>query len=531
MSSRRPLAVYSAKRRQRSISNPHTRPSSSPVKQLDLHDGDLSIAEMSRRMMKKSRASLKRSSLGLDGSGSRSAGASPIDPPLDNTRPTKKSRTVGAGPGPRKPLETIVEPNRNRSIVPTECGTMDMDLTGVAEIKTPAPREVPVPNDAHICEESDFLSPLPTPHHARCVIAHGNSSNQLKENKTKAPASSKNNIMLLSPAPQSLASPFHSRPATPNSSRSRIAAKKASANKTLNRTRSVGTDLRRRATMRSYSRAVSPASDASGPALQRHPSLPTSQSLKRQEQDWLVRAQPDQTQTRKSPAKIAEPAVPFVRESSFFKNTPQACSTPGPTAKTFRFPQPTPKLPADVNATPRLPLLFKTKNKAANSNNLSLLDGPTPRARPAHEGPSLAFLTGEDSLFSGSDVLDPSRDSSDVNQVATQALQDAPVQKTRRRMTVHLSQDSIFSSALDFSTSVTVKQPSASSRPPDVSTLSDNTLTEAAVESATIVPAALASPTSSDGDELRDMFSILGLDGLSSLFHRCFLFGTRALTW
>ncbi|KAH8111047.1 hypothetical protein DFH11DRAFT_1690532 [Phellopilus nigrolimitatus] len=407
MSSRRPpLAVYSARRRQRSFSNPHTRPvpSSSPLKQLGEQDADLSVEEMSRRMMKRSRSSLKRSHSGPDSAKAASVGTSPVDPrdPHEEARPIKKPRM-----STRTPLKTIVEPGHNNQDMLVDEGTVDMDLTStVAQLKTPVPREDAAQakqDEAAGNEESDFLSPLPTSHSA-------------KQNKSQKPAAVGAN-MPMSPAPNDLASPFHSRP---------------NHNKKLNRTRSVGTDLRRRATMRSFSRAVSPTSDVSSPAIHRHPSLPNSHtSQKKENQDWFVPAQLKQAAGHKSHTKHPEPSVPFVRESSFFNAVPDACSTPVPKNRTsvLNAPPPTPGPARNIDATPRLPLSLR-----------------------------------------------------------------------------NISQDSIFSSDLDFSASVTVKQTVQTGLP----AIPAESLTLAPPSSPAAAP--ILSPSSSDGDELRDMFSILGLD-------------------
>lgn len=541
MSSRRPLAIYSAKRRQRSISNPHYRPvgPSSPLKQLGSQDADLSVAEMSRRMMKRSRSGLSRS-------GSASTGASPNDPNdegdgrVRDVRPAKKSR-VGCeledAKAMRVPLQTILEPGSN---IPADDSGMsvDMDLTSVLQLKTPTPREdtAPMlPGATHIPtrdrEAPDFLSPLPSNHSSKRILAHRASSIQLKENRPRisgairsASASNTGNG-LLSPAPLSLASPFNSRPGSP--SRKRLASRRSSkkgTGKTLNRTRSVGTDLRRKATMRSYSRAVSP--DSTGATLNRHPSHPTSLASRKDKEEWFISPRLKQPGLNTSPStrpQTPTSQVPYGRETSFFSASPQACSTPVPRNRaTVLDVPPTPGF-LDPDATPRLPLTFQSSAALSfgkkNGDSDSILDGPTPRARPFRTSSALgSLLNAEDSLFPDSDVHDPPRLHDEPNQNPEST---APIDKARRRMTIHLSQDSIFSSAMDLSVSMTAKRPLTSApsqvgQPsvPAIASTRNSSDPELPVPPSS--PAMPVSPASSEGDELRDMFSILGLDGMSS---------------
>lgn len=541
MSSRRPLAIYSAKRRQRSISNPHYRPvgPSSPLKQLESQDADLSVVEMSRRMMKRSRSGLSRS-------GSASTGASPNDPydegdgRVRDNRPAKKSR-VGCeledAKATRVPLQTILEPGSN--IPADDTGmSVDMDLTSVLQLKTPTPREdtAPMlPGATHIptrdSEAPDFLSPLPSNHSSKRILAHRASSIQLKENRPRisgairsASASNTGNG-LLSPAPLSLASPFNSRPGSP--SRKRLASRRSSkkgTGKTLNRTRSVGTDLRRKATMRSYSRAVSP--DSTGATLNRHPSHPTSLASRKDKEEWFISPRLKQPGLNTSPStrpQTPTSQVPYGRETSFFSASPQACSTPVPRNRaTVLDVPPTPGF-LDPDATPRLPLTFQSSAALSfdkkNGDSDSILDGPTPRARPFRTSSALgSLLNAEDSLFPDSDVHDPPRLHDEPNQNPEST---APIDKARRRMTIHLSQDSIFSSAMDLSVSMTAKRPLTSApsqvgQPsvPAIASTRNSSDPELPVPPSS--PAMPVSPASSEGDELRDMFSILGLDGMSS---------------
>ncbi|KAI5124271.1 hypothetical protein M0805_005120 [Coniferiporia weirii] len=508
-SRRPPLAVYSAKRRQRSISNPHPRPvpSSSPLKQLGEQDADLTVGEMSRRMMKRSRSSLKRSHSGPDPTKAASAGASPEErSALEGVRPAKKART-----STRTPLATISGPGfSNQNALVDEDGTVDMDLTSMAQLKTPVAREGPVQvksNDATVNEEPDFLSPLPTSRTAKRVIAHRSNSNLRENRPTKAPANS--NDIIMSSAPDDLASPFHSRPVSPNSSQ--LTVKKA-FNKKLNRTCSVGTDLRRRATMRSFSRAVSPASNVSSPGFHRRPSLPNSQNnQKKENQDWLVPAQLKRPTGQKAPRRLMDPNTPFVREGSFFRTVPEACSTPITTTSRFfaRAHLPISETIGDTDATPRLPLTLRQAAALPNSHVVSMIDESTPRARPMQDAATLTCPRTEDSLFPTS--LSPSFDPAESISQAAPFRKATQHRKERGRVEAHLSEDSIFSSSLDFSLSTTIKQSTG-----PVITASDaagrafpDPLLTAPPSSPTV---ASTSSVSSDGDELRDMFSILGLD-------------------
>lgn len=544
MSSRRPLAIYSAKRRQRSISNPHYRPvgPSSPLKQLGSQDADLSVAEMSRRMMKRSRSGLSRS-------GSASTGASPNDPNdegdgrVRDVRPAKKSR-VGCeledAKAMRVPLQTILEPGSN---IPADDSGMsvDMDLTSVLQLKTPTPREdtAPMlPGATHIPtrdrEAPDFLSPLPSNHSSKRILAHRASSTQLKENRMRisgairSASASNAGSGLLSAAPLSLASPFNSRPGSP--SRKRLASRRSSkkgTGKTLNRTRSVGTDLRRKATMRSYSRAVSP--DSTGATLNRHPSHPTSLASRKDKEEWFISPRLKQPGLNTSPStrpQTPTSQVPYGRETSFFSASPQACSTPVPRNRaTVLDVPPTPGF-LDPDATPRLPLTFQSAAVLSfdNKKDDSILDGPTPRAHPLRRSAALdSLLNAEDSLFPDSDIHDAPRLPNE--QLDEQPKSTAPIDKARRRMTIHLSQDSIFSSAMDLSVSMTGKRPLMSapsqvgqSSVPAAASTGNSSDPELPVPPSS--PAMPVSPASSEGDELRDMFSILGLDGMSTYGYR-----------
>lgn len=490
------LAVYSAKRRKRSISNPHPQaiPPSSPLKTLDSEaDGDLSIAEMSRRMLKRSRSSLKRALPCSERTKAFSVGTSPADGPLEGARPAKKTRT-----SVRPPLATIAEPAQTEQNMTTDMNANAyMDLTDIAQVKTPAPQAntlAPTAADsADKGEGTDFLSPLPTYHNAKRVIAHRRSSQSLKENQPSNKKSTTPSDMDVD-----LASPFHSRPTSPKSSRSLIKNMK-----TLNRTRSVGTDLRRRATMRSFSRAQSPTSNTSTPAS-RHPSLPGSQSKSKEKQEWFVPAQLKKPVNKKMHRSNTDTEMPFVRESSFFDGVPVACSTPIAKNRVL-MPPPTPG-PADLEATPRLPLFLRNRSNTPTRTDLPLLDEPTPRAQPGLNT-LLSASTHDGSLFS--DVIQ-TKASENIPPVS---MKDGEQQGPR--MAIHLSKDSIFSSALDFSATYAPRENNDSTTD---SSASGKLLSDSVIFAPPTSPTASpASRTSSDGDELRDMFSIMGLDGLCSL--------------
>lgn len=502
MSSKRPvgaLALYSAKRRKRSISNPHPQllqPSLSP-KNLNEEDKDdeLSVTEMSRRMLKRSR-NLKNNIPGSERGKSSSLGASPVDQSLENTRPVKKSRS-----SVRTPLATIQEPSLNgQDIINFATDTADMDLTEVAQVKTPAPLDGTNPKPAadhpDEDEETDFLSPLPTIHNAKRVIAHRRSSQSLKENK------SGNTLLGASEMDVDLASPFHSRPGSPDKKSSLLRP-----SKTLGRTRSVGTDLRRRATMRSHSRAQSPSSGSCTPATRHHPSLPGSQSKsKKENQDWFVPAQlkkPHSVQKQRS--SETELDIPFIRESSFFNGVPEACSTPVPQRRKL-IPPPTPGT-GDVDATPRLPLFLRNRPHVPNTGALTPLDEPTPRAQPLLNNALSASAFG-DSIFS--DDMPLTLSSSNIHPSPVKNTKVKTYQ-TNKQENSHYSKDSIFSSSLDNSASRTVK--GVFDRPVSLEHSELQTIDPKLLAPPVSPTASPTSQSSSDGDVLRDMFSIMGLDG------------------
>lgn len=502
MSSRRPLTTYSSKRRKRSISNPVPCPlqSSSPLKQAR-PDEYMSLADGALRMLKRKRGILRHSNSGSNSAKCASADASPRDTdPIDlkpiHPRPSKRCKLSA-----RVPLSTISEAGNNiQSPQNLEDGTADMDMTSVLGPKTP-PRDNRIakePADAIMKEESDFLSPLPTSRTAKRVLAHRISSTQLKENKCVSVISDNTN-MLLSPSQNDLASPFNSRPTSPNSS-AKLPPKSIRSSRRINRTRSVGTDLRRKATMRSFSRAASPSSNTSTPITNRHPSLPNSQTSKNENHDWFVPAQLNRNTTGKLKNELNVDLDGLF--TSFFGASPNACSTPVPKRSDSDSPTKpplTPKTRLDRDATPR----FSVYNPVSlRDGPVISLDEPTPRAFPARRRATLTISRDADSLFTGNELSDQNCSQSTIKQ------------KPARRMTMHLSQDSIFSSALDFSVTMTSEKPIGLVNavvPPSEELPEGSTLAPPAS------PIAGTSPSSSQGDELRDMFNTLGLDGLSFL--------------
>ena len=277
--------------------------------------------------------------------------------------------------------------------------------------------------------------------------------------------------------------------------------------------------------MRSYSRAASPApNETSGNTLNRHPSHPTSLASRKDQQDWFVSPRLKQPGLVVSP--LERPRTPpsqvsYAREASFFNNSPQACSTPLPRNRTTLLDiPPTPGFATDLDATPRLPLTLASAALTLDENeDCSRLDGPTPRARPLRMGLTLDSLLGtEDSLFPDSYIHDRPL----ISEGLAKPLEPvASPGNTRRRMTIHLPEDSIFSSAIDLSVSVTAKQvPTSAVEKVGASSGASANEQESSSDPPVPVPPSSptlpASPVSSDGDELRDMFSILGLDGMHS---------------
>lgn len=422
MSSSRPFPknIYSSKRRQRSISNPHGRPpqSSSPLKVLSTEDEDITVTEMSLRMKKRSRSGMKRLLTGGgDAPKAASVGTSPAE--RADARPNKKSKIQ------RTPLAELDRRDSNIQSAFLEDRTQDMDLTNCAEIKTPAAREaVPKPpklkapaddlDASEKDEESDFLSPLPFSKFAKRVIAH-RSSSSLREASQKS-----------SGLAGSLASPFNSRPGSPGHLNL-----KAIRDKTINRTRSVQNDLRRRAALRSFSRAESPSSNASSPGIQK-----SSES-------WSVPDHIKQSISQKTPRRPSATGV-LPNSDTSFSFSPIACSTPIKNQNSR----------LDINATPRFPsfdLSFHSEDDMA-------LDDPTPRASAISE----SLLAQKPDM-----ILFPN---------VQERISSAETNKSRSSRRVLVSE------------SLTIAPP--------VSPTSG-----------------MVSPMTSDGDELRDMFSILGLDG------------------
>lgn len=484
---RTPSNTYTSRRRQRSASNPypHLIPSSSPIKQLNQDDEDLSVGEMSRRMQKRSRVSMKRSIPGSALVKSASVGTSPLDGIHDEAPPSKKKRT-----GTREPLATLKAPGSNTQEATTDNDEiLDMDITSIAQLKTPVPREniiEPGKPDTVADEEADSLSPLPTSLKAKRVIAHRSNSN-LKENSNRNMIAKGGNPLATSLL-DDLDSPFHSRPGSPNTSRPPLSK---SWNKSLNRTRSVGTDLRRRATLRSHSRAVSPASNTSSPGTRRHPSQPTSRmNLRQENKAWLVPAQFKPGIGQKTPRRPSDAAIPFIRESSFFESTPDACSTPLNKQNGSRLTG----CYIDIDATPRLPLTLRPTTPV-NKQDFCGIDDPTPRASIVN-GPS---IYSKDSLISS---VHSEKDANDGHSHSTKVASE----RMRRRVAVHYSQDSIFSSALDFSMTA------PNLLLPDVLTPPKNADVTVAPPSSPAPVSRKTSPASL-GDDLRDMFSTLGLNG------------------
>ena len=431
-----PLTIYSSKRRQRSISNPHGRPnlSSSPLKVLSTEDEDITITEMSQRMRKRSRANMKRMPSG-DARKAASVGTSPTER-LDDARPVKRSKVQAH----RTPLAELERTDNNAQTMLLGDDTQDMGLTSIAEMKTPAVSEVPTKppklkapasdlDASEKDEESDFLSPLPTTKFAKRVTAH-RSSSSLKEASRKS-------------ASGSLASPFNSRPGSPG----RLNMKE-NRNKRINRTRSVGTDLRRRAALRSLSRAESPSSNASSPGIQK-PS---------EEQAWSVPAHVKHSISQKTPRRPSETSVLPASETSFFDSAPIACSTPI-SKSTANLPQ-----RRDIDATPKIPAL--NFEAFSDFHDSMILDDPTPRA-PIN-----------------TDSLLPS-------QTIPRAF------TTVQERILSFESNSTDTSAKHTSGKTVTLSGSPTMAPPCSPT---NGL-------------GLVSPMSSDGDELHDMFSILGLDG------------------
>lgn len=333
-------------------------------------------------------------------------------------------------------------------------------------VKTPIARNPPLePETIKPIRDSESLSPLPSAAHSRRILKTRASSKYLKEN-----VGSGQSHGLLSA--NSLASPFHSQHTTPATSprptteggSSRPASKSTYRSKLgTGRTRSAGSAVRRHSANRSGPNSPSISSN-----IHRRPS--ESNLHHKSKQNWLVSVEPDEVLRKKAAYRPTRLNQSFSREGSFFDSTPLACSTPlHPSQKKLTFDTPS-----------RSPF-----------GETSVGDEMTPRVS------TLSFAN--DSIFV------PQQDTGRLRIVG-------------RRTTVHLPEDSIFSSALDFSTflpdqnstvglSNRTRLGASAARTKEFSTCS----TIAPPTS----PVGSVSPASSDGgDELRDMFSILGLDGV-----------------
>lgn len=355
------------------------------------------------------------------------------------------------------------------------------DEMDISMIKTPVARHPPTePDTVKPPRESGSLSPLPSASHSKRILKTRASSKYLKENTGSGQAGG-----LLSA--NSLASPFHSQHTTPATSPrpSKVHGDSHTAHKNPNRsklgagrTRSAGSAIRRHSANRS-----GPSSPSITSGIHRRPS---ESNLHKSKQNWLVPVQPDEVLRNKVAYKPTRLNQSFGREGSFFEGTPLACSTPMHTSQKQR----------SSDATFRLP--FNKSELIASAK----ADDSTPRAS----------IFSRESIFS--------------DHSASSHPPVDPRRNAGRRTTVHMPEDSIFSTALDFSTflqdpPLPLKAARAANAVYD--TIASHTKKEArnvASDKLSVTMAPPASPvsststTSSDGgDELRDMFSILGLDG------------------
>ncbi|OBZ73884.1 hypothetical protein A0H81_05932 [Grifola frondosa] len=377
-----------------------TASGSSPLQTLSSDAEDISLAEMSRRMTKRSRQTAV------------SASVSRLDEPISDGRddpPQKKLR-----PSPDSESEVSAAPTGNiLDIFPLRAKMMQyctpqitlrsdssmLPSSGALNKAKPSPAM------------SDQLSPLPVTK----VMPYRTSSRNLKENDVRLGS-------------RKLASPFHSRPASRSPSPKATAKQKRPP---LHRTLSVALNQKHhdlnidsnQAASLSAAQSVSMSRNIkmAAPGHNRTASIPTISSSLHQisSEAWLV---PPKALTRSptpTQADVDADVVPFQSEghSSFFLGAPRQVSTPPPRRRRATTGAWNVRPPPD-----------------ASDSESDWSDVPQARSRWQYD----------------SDV-----DMSESSCPNSPSDGHKPQARRRRRTIVHLSSDSIFSSALDFSASVT----------------------------------------------------------------------------
>ena len=449
---RRPLNIYSSSSRKRarsSSSQPRSR-ASSPQ---DATHEDITVTEMSRRMLKRSLSGVKNSSLGRK---------EDVGEPFSKKRKhTSRSRIpLAEVPQQRGLLEHL-------SYIP----------------KTPPP-QITATQDSIMSENSGVLSP-PISTGRRTLIR---TDPREKENQARVSSS-----MLSSPcfAKQ--------QPALGIQSTQILSLKPRSQ---LERTRSTASALRRNS-----AKLTQQSTRSSQSALKRHTTA-AQHAKKTVQQEWLIPPPQADPILHGSPRNVRALDFSISREGSFFANSPQAFSTPTHSHR------PSPSS-IQVTSAPIFDCSQDGSGKTGSRTNLDevvndvTMNESTPRAR----------MMLEDYITYPADLAHS--DSPPAESSSRKPASSA--QKIRRHTHFHYSQDSIFSSALDFSETMTIKQPlplaSAIRKSVDPSRLDEllsKASTPAPLDVLSHVKAATPadpSPGVSDREEMRELFSVFDING------------------
>ena len=244
--------------------------------------------------------------------------------------------------------------------------------------------------------------------------------------------------------------------------------------------------------------------------LKRHASA-AQPSKKTIRQEWLVppaKANPILHSTSHAHAFDFS----FTRESSFFAHSPQAFSTP--VHKRVLSLAPSITVPLQLSVSPSgTALRDTTQTNSDNAANDVTMKEATPRAR--------MMMMMEDYITFPPD-RQPSSDVTETEAAPSESLTSS-AQKNRQRTHFHFSEDSIFSSVLDFSKTMTIKRSllvhtaiKTSADPERLKELlpNANLNTPTSVHTLPITLTDLPASSQSDKEDLREMFSTLGIDGL-----------------
>ncbi|TDL24092.1 hypothetical protein BD410DRAFT_786787 [Rickenella mellea] len=578
----RPRTVYSAKKK-RTRSSSAAHPSSSPMKDPPAQ-GDITLREMSRRMTKRARSKKTQPAR-----------------PADLTAKEKATGLADNGGGIDEEEDARPNKKMKKALANDHCVILPASLTHPSFLANDSNCNANSTQDSH--QDMDVSTP-----HAHTPKSSRSNQLTIQRSIPSAPAQTDRIQPTTRRFPtrtasrklkentnhhgSGLASPFHSRPSSNAITTSSPVRKSKSAHKTpvisraqFGRTRSA---LAARNPSLNNTNSVLRASAG---VFNRRPSASTilqssSKSQRNADLDWLVPAQttprvPSRGQRHESVNGVGDDdahmsnffdfdlasegaGTPFLRPP-----LPQATSTPLPRANNGRG-VPGSRLSAymDSEPTPRP----SKGGELAEVQDDEIMRDETPRANLSQNSliPTDSLLLS-DSLFSSIHSPSPRRIPASLvphlpqTSTANQGFSSPIVRRQRRN--IHLSGDSIFSSPLDFSATVTVRHPlsprgvglgirgptgptfpgipkeATIKSTPDTEIQSDMPGGEASAtvqEQAQIpspcltpVPAARTSPVaispnpsvpappslplepttpSSDGDELPDLFCVLGLD-------------------